>query len=639
MKNKESRSPALAMRTRLLGVGLLCLLAAAVPTGLLVAQDRQESRLLERQREALPLARAVQHSVAALGEHRSATALVPSRQEAGRARQQESGQQLLLGVEAAANAIAANPALGSPLSAEIQAIEGDARELVGASASPGTEFGTLMERHRALADRILALQTAGMAATGLLFERDAATHLGIAAGLQKAPRVGDALSEMVAIAVAARIDDVGGISAAFARYEGQVRELAQLLTLASRAEPGLAARHAPVLQQIEAQQRSVAETVQAAMLDVNFPLDEMVRSLTGAMATHAGVSGEVLQILDTELALREERLAARRLALVAGLGLLWVFVAAMLWNTLRAILGPTLSVLETTERIAAGDLSGNIAKGRNDEMGRILGGLERMQSQLHGVVAQIQASATGVRAIAADIASGNQHLSERTAQAASRLQEAASAVERMAVAVGQSADGAREAHALAEAAARTAQDGGAAVSEMVRSMQAIHGTSTRIGEIVGVIDGLAFQTNLLALNAAVEAARAGPQGRGFAVVAAEVRTLAQRSAQSAREIRDLVQAATERIEHGGRTAERAGRSIESLVGRVEQVRATLGDIAAAAQQQSAGMSQVNAAVAELDRVTRQNAALVGESALAAQTMREQAEGMSRLAAVFRLARA
>ena len=262
--------------------------------------------------------------------------------------------------------------------------------------------------------------------------------------------------------------------------------------------------------------------------------------------------------------------------------------------------------------------------------------LKRTLTGMHAALQNVRAAARQVNATSATISSGNQTLSARTDQTAASLQQAAASMEQLTVTVRQSADSARQANALASSAAEVAARGGVVVSQVVATMDDINTSSKRIADIIGVIDGIAFQTNILALNAAVEAARAGEQGRGFAVVASEVRSLAQRSAQAAKEIKGLIGSSVEKVEGGSRLVADAGRTMNEIVGSVQRVSDMIGEITASALEQSEGIGQISGSVNELDRMTQQNAALVEESAAAAQSLLEQASRLSHVVGMFRL---
>ncbi|MBR7976896.1 Tar ligand binding domain-containing protein, partial [Burkholderia vietnamiensis] len=326
------------------------------------------------------------------------------------------------------------------------------------------------------------------------------------------------------------------------------------------------------------------------------------------------------------------------LRVVSVVALLAGFVAAVLsWLTLtRAIGRPLAEALGHFDAIAAGDLRRAIVVQRRDEMGQLLNGLAKMQRGLVDTVRTVRGGSESIATAAREIAAGNIDLSSRTEEQASALQETASSMEQLTGTVKQNADNARQASALAANASEIANKGNTVVGQVVGTMGEINDSSAKIADIIAIIEGIAFQTNILALNAAVEAARAGEEGRGFAVVAGEVRSLAQRSSSAAKEIKALIDASVERIHTGSQLVDEAGRTMHDVIAAVQRVTDIMGEIAAASEEQSGGIDQVARAVAQMDEVTQQNAALVEEAAAAAQSLDEQAARLRDTAAVFRL---
>ncbi|MDB5846892.1 MAG: hypothetical protein JWP29_644 [Rhodoferax sp.] len=321
-------------------------------------------------------------------------------------------------------------------------------------------------------------------------------------------------------------------------------------------------------------------------------------------------------------------------------GLFCAVVAVLLcWLMQRRLTRELQRATRIAGEVALGNLALDAHSQRNDELGDMLRALGSMTGQLRRSLQAVLASSDAIRTASTEIASGNQELSTRTEQTASSLQVAAGAMAQLTATVRQAAGAAHEATRLAAAAAGVAERGGAVVTAVVSTMHDINASSHQIGDIVGVIDSIAFQTNILALNAAVEAARAGEQGRGFAVVASEVRSLAQRSAQAAREIKSLIGASVEKVDSGSRLVADAGRTMTEVVGSAQHVSAIIGEISGAAARQSDDIGSVNASVLQLDQMTQQNAALVEQSAAAAHSLREQAHALAAIVQTFKLGEA
>lgn len=313
-------------------------------------------------------------------------------------------------------------------------------------------------------------------------------------------------------------------------------------------------------------------------------------------------------------------------------------IIAVWFGIKNVLIAPLQRLVESIRHIASGDLEQDINVHGTNEMGQLADSLRHMQGELVRTVGDVRNGADAIYSGASEISAGNNDLSSRTEQQAASLEETAASMEELTATVKQNAENARQASHLALSASETAQKGGKVVDNVVQTMRDIAGSSQKIADIISVIDGIAFQTNILALNAAVEAARAGEQGRGFAVVAGEVRNLAQRSAQAAREIKSLIEDSVGRVEIGSTLVESAGETMDEIVSAVTRVTDIMGEIASASDEQSRGIDQVGLAVAEMDRVTQQNASLVEESAAAAAALEEQASRLTQAVAVFRTRR-
>ena len=374
-------------------------------------------------------------------------------------------------------------------------------------------------------------------------------------------------------------------------------------------------------------QRSQAEALlRQETLPAIDALQVPVRALAAQVHEQVSREGE---------ALRESLLAERLRVLAGGVTALCVGLGMAIWLA-RGITRPLGRAVAVAEAVAQGDLSVRVGDRPADETGRVLGALEGMTQDLAQVVRSVRESCDQVAREADEMAGGTTDLSQRTEEQAASLQQTAASLEELSGSVHQNAEVTRHAADEAQAAREAVESGAVAVEEVVGTMQQVSAANRQIGEIVALVDGIAFQTNLLALNAAVEAARAGESGRGFAVVAGEVRALAHRSADAARQVQAVVAGSLAQVERGARQAGEAGQAMQTMVARVQRVTELLGEISQAASQQSDGVGQINQAVAQLDMVTQQNAALVEQSAAASEQLRLQADRLREAVQVFRL---
>jgi methyl-accepting chemotaxis protein len=408
-----------------------------------------------------------------------------------------------------------------------------------------------------------------------------------------------------------------------------------------------------------AQGKALLKDIQAARATYNAAMNqaiELAMAHQGAEVTKLlftrvrGAQSDYFKALDASFDFQKEAATAlgdearkgvsRASMLLAGMALvatvIGVLTAWLLTRGLsRQLGGEPSEVVEISRAIATGDLSVEVRRREGDERS-VMAAMAAMRDNLARVVSQVRASSDSIATGSAQIATGNADLSHRTEEQASNLQQTAASMEQLTVTVKSSAETAQQANQIAAGAAAAAAKGGEAVGRVVSAMEGIAASSKKIADIISVIDGIAFQTNILALNAAVEAARAGEQGRGFAVVAAEVRTLAQRSAHAAKEIKSLIGDSVERVEGGAREVHDAGASMDEIVAQVARVSRLIDEISNATMEQSSGISQVGSAVGQLDQVTQQNAALVEESAAASESLRTQAAKLAEVVGQFRV---
>ena len=428
-------------------------------------------------------------------------------------------------------------------------------------------------------------------------------------------------------------DEIAAVSARITEVQKGIEAMALSPADIAQMERIAASRKAMLDLRAEARKIKTDGRQQEALTLINGRYNPAVATYLGNLRQFVLMQEQAVDAAQAEIA-RARALTMQLIGICLGVMVLALLAGATL--LIRSIRQPLAEANVIAARIAGGDLSMRLEASRRDEFGDLLRSMSAMSDSLATMVRQVRDSTEGIATASAEIAAGNNDLSARTEQAASNLQQTAASMEELTSAVSQSADNAQMASRLAAKASDVAAKGGSVVKQVVVTMEDINGSSRKIADITSVIDGIAFQTNILALNAAVEAARAGEQGRGFAVVASEVRSLAQRSAQAAREIKTLIGASVDKVESGARLVAEAGTTMDDIVQSVQKVTGIIGEITQASSQQSAGIAEINQAVAQLDQMTQQNSALVEESTAATESLREQAAQLAQSVAVFRV---
>ena len=446
------------------------------------------------------------------------------------------------------------------------------------------------------------------------------------------------------LALLASLDDaqVKTVHTALGSQSGHLAQTLEALAKAEGTDTDVASIAARVGGQLATYAQRCRKAIDLSAVEANMG----VAAMRAAEDSYKAIDSDLAQLLTRVDTLRSERQRAtqqQQRTLKAGLALALLAGAAAAAATAWRLRSRMLEQLHDAVALCEATAAGNLVQARavaghaaNDELGDLQRALARMVGSLNDSLGTVRSATDHIGTASQEIASGNLDLSQRTERAASSLQQTASSMEQLSGTVRQTSDSARTANQLAASASSVAERGGQVVAQVVSTMDDINASSRRIADIIGTIDGIAFQTNILALNAAVEAARAGEQGRGFAVVASEVRSLAQRSAAAAREIKTLIQASVEKVESGSRQVQDAGSTMAEIVASVQRVTDIIAEISAASGEQSSGIVQVNGAVGELDKVTQQNAALVEESAAAAESLREQAAMLTSVVSRFKL---
>ncbi len=625
-------------------LGLLALCMVALPTVLYLQRAFSDVALAQRQVQGGQVVSAVNRVVQSMQVHRGLSAGMLSGNDALAQRRPGVSSALAQAMDQVDQALKTAKAPASILSQWAE------RRQAWAALEPAVAGKQLTaeestQRHTQLVAGTLLFVDALMDAFSLSLDAGLSTHMLSRASLVNAVQLTEYLGQMRArgtavltkgeatpqaratlqslhrLAQQAQGDwsrNLGKAAQADARMRSRLQAAADQQAVAVGATLAMAQKDL-----IDAEQFSVAP-------DAYF--DTLTRTIDGIYTFNTEaivVLGQVLQ----EQASQASRLAYGMLALLL-LGMLGAVALALAF--VRSITSPVRQAVHLAHQVAGGDLTGQVDVQGTNEIARFMQTLMKMQEHLSGVVGQVRAGAHGVATASTQIAQGNHDLAARTESQASALEETAAAMEQLNSTVRQNADNAAQANQLAQSASTVAERGGDVVGQVVETMRGINDSSRKIADIIQVIDSIAFQTNILALNAAVEAARAGEQGKGFAVVAGEVRSLAQRSAQAAQEIKQLITASVERVEQGTAQVDRAGATMDEVVQAIARVTQLMAQISTASHEQSMGVMQVGEAVTQLDQVTQQNAALVEEMAAAADSLKMQAQDLVTVVDVFRL---
>jgi len=625
-------------------LGVVALIMIGVPTALYLAQSFQAVAVAQSEARGVAPLMAMQRVIQFSQQHRGLSSGMLSGNQAMRDRRPGVKDNVDKAIAAVDDALLMAGA-SSALSGEWAQRKDRWKALEQAVTSGQLSAADSTRQHTAFIKTLFQLNDLTMDEYGLSLDPHEATNALIRAAFIEAPWLTEKLGIMRAMGSGFLTQKVlppqgrGTLMALRDSAEEFLEGMTGHVLQAGRADPLMqTALEAPV----KAVREQVGQTVALAdsqlinAAELTFVATEYFDNFTRSIDAVYQFNGTAMATLDAALQARLSELN-RTLGVVVGvlaLGLVLSVWLAVLF--VRSVTVPVAQAVDLAEAVAGGDLTRQIPPHGSNEIGQLLEALGKMQTQLASLVRTVRADADGVATASSQIAQGNNDLSARTEQAASALEQTAAAMEQLSSHVQENAQHAREADTLAHSAREVAVKGGSVVSEVVHTMREINTSSSKIADIIGVIDSIAFQTNILALNAAVEAARAGEQGRGFAVVASEVRSLAGRSAEAAKEIKGLISASVERVHQGTALVDQAGQTMEEVVNAIKRVTEIMGDISAASAAQSTSVIEVGQAVSQMDQSTQQNAALVEEAAAAASSLNQEAAQLVRAVSVFKV---
>ncbi|MBA4193271.1 MAG: methyl-accepting chemotaxis protein [Comamonadaceae bacterium] len=633
----------LRLAHKFLLIGAIAMVMAALPTAMAVRGELSVWQAARGETQGIPAAGAALKLVQLTQQHRGLSANVLAGNDSvkdARTQRQADVDAAFARLDLALTDLNA-PALGNrnrELVEQWKALAAD----VSAKSIPGPQS---FVRHTALIAGQLALIEEVNDASGMSLDPNADTYFLIQSVLVHLPRLTETLGQARAqgslILSRGEIgsDQRSGLSALTNMSRSHMAQARRSLDKALAANPALRAAIAPKADAAWAAADAAAALVDKEILkadQLTMTPNAFFAASTAQIDAQFALIDEAFKVLAQELDNEAGHAMQRLVQLSAGIGVMVVLGGLLMLAIARQTTRAIAQAVKVAETVASGDLTSQIDVRNTDETGQLLTALRAMNQSLVTMVSAVRQSSESIATGSAQIATGNADLSCRTETQASNLEETAASMEQITSTVQQNAETSREAARIAREAKLAAEEGGQVVGRVVQTMQGINDSSRRISDIIGVIDSIAFQTNILALNAAVEAARAGEQGRGFAVVAGEVRNLAQRSAQAAKEIKGLIGESVERVESGTGLVAQAGQSVGQIVEQVARVSQLIEGITLASQEQADGIAQVGHAVAQLDQVTQQNAALVEEGAAAADSLRHQSQQLAELVGSFRL---
>lgn len=624
-------------------LALFGMILVSVPLALYINEASKTLDAAKNEVRGIPPARALLKVVLLVQQHRGLSAMLLNGNESAQVQQKAKHEEVDKAL-AAMDAVATGIDNSAVVSLWTDA-KGRWSPLAGKVSQRSISGKDSFAEHTALVAQLLQVNDLMVDHFGLNIDPKADSANLIDVALVQSPALMESLGGMrakgsaILTAKHASIEERAAMMTLIERTNERITSIKGLLEKSSAANPTIKAKLATPLETALAKGREALQiaTEQIVTQDqFTYAAPDYFAKITAAIGEQALFYDAAIDALDQMLNERASKVSFMTYTLIGLIAAIALLAAGVGYLIVRSITAPLHEAVAMAKRVASGDLTSDINVNSQDEIGQLLQALKDMNASLQNIVSQVRTGTDTIATASHQIANGNLDLSSRTEQQASSLEETASSMEELTSTVKQNGDNARQANQFAVSASDVAVKGGEVVSQVVDTMGAITESAKKIVDIIGVIDSIAFQTNILALNAAVEAARAGEQGRGFAVVATEVRSLAQRSASAAKEIKSLIGDSVEKVEAGSKLVNQAGTTMDEIVASVKRVTDIMGEITAASREQEAGIEQINQAIIEMDNVTQQNAALVEEAAAAAGSLQEQAAGLAEVVSVFKV---